>query len=142
MLCLRNKRLCKHPFGNTVNIRLAIDLDSIGSTIKSEATGSKKPVLLMSKISEEGTSAAQAKVVIDNFSLFCIVENLIFDLEALSSRSSYPAGTIASQDIFSSGIINSGTDFKVYKEIGGASGLDFAFGDHTAVYHTKIVKYI
>lgn len=43
------------------------------------------------------------------------------------------------QDIFSSGAIKSATDFQVYKELGGLSGLDFAYVDNTAVYHTKVI---
>lgn len=42
------------------------------------------------------------------------------------------------QDIFSSGIIKSATDFQVYQEVAGLSGLDFAYTDNTAVYHTKV----
>ncbi|XP_019198437.1 PREDICTED: endoplasmic reticulum metallopeptidase 1-like [Ipomoea nil] len=49
----------------------------------------------------------------------------------------YPSGQVVSQDLFSSGVIKSSTDFQVYKEVAGLSGLDFAFTDHTAVYHTK-----
>ncbi|CAK9187227.1 unnamed protein product [Ilex paraguariensis] len=41
------------------------------------------------------------------------------------------------QDLFSSGAIKSATDFQVYKEVAGLSGLDFAYSDNTAVYHTK-----
>lgn len=42
------------------------------------------------------------------------------------------------QDLFSSGAIKSATDFQVYKEVAGLSGLDFAYSDSTAVYHTKV----
>ena len=44
------------------------------------------------------------------------------------------------QDLFASGVVQSGTDFQVYKEVGGLSGLDFAFaqGGGGAVYHTKV----
>lgn len=42
------------------------------------------------------------------------------------------------QDLFSSGAIKSATDFQVYKEIGNLSGLDFAYTDNGAVYHTKV----
>jgi hypothetical protein len=42
------------------------------------------------------------------------------------------------QDLFTSGVIKSATDFQVYKEIAGLSGLDFAYVDNTAVYHTKV----
>lgn len=44
------------------------------------------------------------------------------------------------QDLFSSGVIKSATDFQVYKEVAGLSGLDFAFTDNGAVYHTKVLS--
>lgn len=49
----------------------------------------------------------------------------------------YPSGQILAQDLFTSGVIKSATDFQVYKEVAGLSGLDFAYADNTAVYHTK-----
>lgn len=33
----------------------------------------------------------------------------------------------------------SATDFLVYKELAGLSGLDFAYADNIAVYHTKVI---
>ena len=42
------------------------------------------------------------------------------------------------QDLFASGAITSATDFQVYKEVAGLSGLDFAYTDKSAVYHTKV----
>lgn len=42
------------------------------------------------------------------------------------------------QDLFRSGAIKSGTDFQVYSELGGFSGLDFAYVEAGAVYHTKV----
>lgn len=42
------------------------------------------------------------------------------------------------QDLFTLGVIKSATDFQVYKEVAGLSGLDFAYVDNTAVYHTKV----
>ena len=47
--------------------------------------------------------------------------------------------TLVVQDLFSSGVIKSATDFQVYKEVAGLSGLDFAYVDTTAVYHTKVL---
>lgn len=47
--------------------------------------------------------------------------------------------TLVLQDIFSSGAIKSATDFQVYREVAGLSGLDFAYADNTAVYHTKVL---
>ncbi|GER48938.1 endoplasmic reticulum metallopeptidase 1 [Striga asiatica] len=49
----------------------------------------------------------------------------------------YPSAQIVAEDLFSSGAIKSATDFQVYKELARLSGLDFAFADNTAVYHTK-----
>ncbi|KAI7754782.1 hypothetical protein M8C21_015922, partial [Ambrosia artemisiifolia] len=49
----------------------------------------------------------------------------------------YPSAQILAQDLFTSGFIKSATDFQVYKEVAGLSGLDFAYADNTAVYHTK-----
>ncbi|KAJ0538248.1 putative peptidase M28 [Helianthus annuus] len=49
----------------------------------------------------------------------------------------YPSAQILAQDLFTSGVIKSATDFQVYKEVAGLSGLDFAYADNTAVYHTK-----
>ncbi|CAI9281611.1 unnamed protein product [Lactuca saligna] len=49
----------------------------------------------------------------------------------------YPSGQIFAQDLFTSGVIKSATDFQVYKKVAGLSGLDFAYADNTAVYHIK-----
>ncbi|XP_051121220.1 uncharacterized protein LOC127244774 isoform X1 [Andrographis paniculata] len=58
-------------------------------------------------------------------------------IEKFALVAKYPSAQIISQDIFTSGAIKSATDFQVYKELAGLSGLDFAFADNTAVYHTK-----
>ncbi|KAJ1406406.1 Peptidase M28 [Sesbania bispinosa] len=58
-------------------------------------------------------------------------------IENFASAAKYPSGQIIAQDLFSSGAIKSATDFQVYKEVAGLSGLDFAYLDNTAVYHTK-----
>ncbi|KAK7270337.1 hypothetical protein RIF29_23407 [Crotalaria pallida] len=92
-------------------VRVAIDLDSVFSE-------GKKPSVFQwggPHSSAIGNSASEAK---------------------------YPSGQILAQDIFSTGVIQSTTttDFQVYKEDAGLSGLDFAFGDNNAVYHTKNEK--
>ena len=46
------------------------------------------------------------------------------------------------QDFFSSGAIKSATDFQIYKEVAGLSGLDFAYTDNSAVYHTKVFHFV
>ncbi|XP_031251917.1 endoplasmic reticulum metallopeptidase 1 [Pistacia vera] len=58
-------------------------------------------------------------------------------IETFASVAKYPSGQIIAQDFFSSGAITSSTDFQIYKEIAGLSGLDFAYTDRSAVYHTK-----
>ncbi|GMG99399.1 hypothetical protein Nepgr_001239 [Nepenthes gracilis] len=58
-------------------------------------------------------------------------------IENFAMVAKYPSGQIIAQDLFSSGVIKSATDFQLYKEVAGLSGLDFAYVDNTAVYHTK-----
>lgn len=58
-------------------------------------------------------------------------------LQQYASVAKYPAAQIAAQDIFLSGLVKSATDFQVYREIGGLSGLDFGFIENGGVYHTK-----
>ncbi|KAL5569318.1 hypothetical protein UlMin_025893 [Ulmus minor] len=58
-------------------------------------------------------------------------------IENFAMVAKYPSGQIIAQDLFSSGAIKSATDFQVYKEVAGLSGLDFAYTDNSAVYHTK-----
>ncbi|XP_021857223.1 uncharacterized protein [Spinacia oleracea] len=58
-------------------------------------------------------------------------------IEKFALVAKYPSGHVMAQDLFSSGVIKSATDFQVYTEVAGLSGLDFAFSDNSAVYHTK-----
>ncbi|MED6198790.1 hypothetical protein PIB30_069872 [Stylosanthes scabra] len=58
-------------------------------------------------------------------------------IEKFALAAKYPSGQTIAQDLFTSGVIKSATDFQVYKEVAGLSGLDFAYVDNTAVYHTK-----
>ncbi|XP_074294566.1 uncharacterized protein LOC141622432 isoform X2 [Silene latifolia] len=58
-------------------------------------------------------------------------------IEKFASVAKYPSGNIMAQDLFSSGVIKSATDFQIYKDAAGLSGLDFAYTDNAAVYHTK-----
>lgn len=62
-------------------------------------------------------------------------------IENFAMVAKYPSGQIIAQDLFSSGVIKSATDFQVYREVAGLSGLDFAYTDNTAVYHTKNDKF-
>ncbi|KAK6791462.1 hypothetical protein RDI58_010543 [Solanum bulbocastanum] len=59
-------------------------------------------------------------------------------IENFALAAKYPSGQIVAQDLFKSGAIKSATDFQVYQELAGLSGLDFAYADNTAVYHTKV----
>ncbi|KAK1261119.1 hypothetical protein QJS04_geneDACA002426 [Acorus gramineus] len=58
-------------------------------------------------------------------------------IESFARVAKYPSGQVIAQDLFLSGAIKSATDFQVYKEVAGLSGLDFAYADTSAVYHTK-----
>ncbi|KAF5947898.1 hypothetical protein HYC85_013855 [Camellia sinensis] len=58
-------------------------------------------------------------------------------IENFAIVAKYPSAQIVAQDVFTFGAIKSATDFQVYKEVAGLSGLDFAYVDNTAVYHTK-----
>nr|CAD1843720.1 unnamed protein product [Ananas comosus var. bracteatus] len=58
-------------------------------------------------------------------------------LENFAAVSKYPSAQIFAQDLFLSGAIKSATDFQIYQEVAGLPGLDFAYIDATAVYHTK-----
>ncbi|KAH7677401.1 Peptidase M20 protein [Dioscorea alata] len=58
-------------------------------------------------------------------------------METFAKVAKYPSGQVVAEDLFHSGAIKSATDFQVYQEVAGLSGLDFAYTDSTAVYHTK-----
>ncbi|KAL9419093.1 hypothetical protein AB3S75_036945 [Citrus x aurantiifolia] len=58
-------------------------------------------------------------------------------VENFAAAAKYPSGQVTAQDLFASGAITSATDFQIYKEVAGLSGLDFAYTDKSAVYHTK-----
>ncbi|KAF2717463.1 peptidase M28 [Polychaeton citri CBS 116435] len=52
------------------------------------------------------------------------------------ARSRYPFGSVLSGDGFKRGLIQSGTDYSVFNIAGGLRGLDVAFFDPRARYHT------
>ncbi|OAE27479.1 hypothetical protein AXG93_3911s1620 [Marchantia polymorpha subsp. ruderalis] len=58
-------------------------------------------------------------------------------LEMYKKVAKYPSAQILAQDVFHFGLIKSATDFQVYVEVGGLSGLDFAHVENGAIYHTK-----
>ena len=70
--------------------------------------------------------------------LFFYLHFLMVYLFLFKSRTQIQVTLLLLQDLFSSGVIKSATDFQVYQEVAGLSGLDFAYTDNTAVYHTKV----
>ncbi|KAH9768335.1 peptidase M28 domain-containing protein [Citrus sinensis] len=61
----------------------------------------------------------------------------LWAVENFAAVAKYPSGQIIGQDLFASGVFETATDFQVYTEVAGLSGLDFAYTDKSAVYHTK-----
>ncbi|KAE8270049.1 hypothetical protein A4X09_0g2290 [Tilletia walkeri] len=53
------------------------------------------------------------------------------------SKVPYPFGTVMANDVFSSGIILSDTDFRQFVEYGNQSGLDMAIIGNSYLYHTR-----
>ncbi|KAK0554281.1 hypothetical protein OC846_002164 [Tilletia horrida] len=53
------------------------------------------------------------------------------------SKVPYPFGTVLANDVFSSGIILSDTDFRQFVQYGNQSGLDLAIVKSSALYHTR-----
>jgi Zn-dependent M28 family amino/carboxypeptidase len=49
----------------------------------------------------------------------------------------YPYGTVLANDIFSTGLILSDTDFRQFVQYGGLSGLDIAVVGNSYLYHTR-----
>uniref|UniRef100_A0A7I4EH66 Vacuolar membrane protease n=1 Tax=Physcomitrium patens TaxID=3218 RepID=A0A7I4EH66_PHYPA len=49
----------------------------------------------------------------------------------------WPATIMLAQDIFYSGLVKTTTDFQIFREVGGLTGLDFAYMENSAVYLTK-----
>lgn len=58
-------------------------------------------------------------------------------VEAYARVARHPAAQVLAQDVFLSGFVKSATDFQVYKEVANLSGLDFAYMQNGAVYHTR-----
>lgn len=91
---------------------------SIRAVINLEAAGTTGPELLFQATSEQ-MIAAYAHVP-------------------------YPFGTVLANDVFSSGIIMSDTDFRQFELYLDVTGLDMAVVGHSYFYHTRkdLVKYI
>ncbi|ESR49668.1 hypothetical protein CICLE_v10030885mg [Citrus x clementina] len=64
----------------------------------------------------------------------------LWAVENFAAVAKYPSGQIIGQDLFASGVFGTATDFQVYTEVAGLSGLDFAYTDKSAVYHTKAIE--
>ncbi|XP_046662135.1 endoplasmic reticulum metallopeptidase 1-like [Homalodisca vitripennis] len=59
-------------------------------------------------------------------------------MEAYASSVPYPLASSLAQEIFQSGIIPGETDFRIFRDFGHISGLDFAWSSNGYVYHTKL----
>lgn len=58
-------------------------------------------------------------------------------IDIFAKVAKWPATMVLAQDIFHSGLVKSATDFQIYREIAGLSGLDFTYMENAGVYHTK-----
>ncbi|WZZ26480.1 hypothetical protein YC2023_009881 [Brassica napus] len=103
----------------------------LARSVSQSAHGFKNSVIfLFNTGEEEGLNGAHSFITQHPWSS---TVRLAVDLEAMGAGGK----SAIFQDLFTSGVIKSATDFQVYKEVAGLSGLDFAFADNTAVYHTK-----
>ncbi|KAG7189889.1 hypothetical protein KM043_006060 [Ampulex compressa] len=69
--------------------------------------------------------------------LFQAGPNSPWILEAYSKFVPYPYASSLAQEIFESGIVPGDTDFRIFRDFGNISGLDFAWATNGYVYHTR-----
>ncbi|KAL6977245.1 hypothetical protein U1Q18_026041 [Sarracenia purpurea var. burkii] len=149
--------ITQHPWSDT--IRLAIDLEAMGIGGKSGIFQVSFRKYQYSSIFLNPPSPHVSLCAVNGLRWLCLIDDGSFDLEASKTGfvmrfqfiagphpwaienfamvAKYPSAQITAQDLFTSGAITSATDFQVYKEVAGLSGLDFAYVDNSAVYHTK-----
>ncbi|KAK7861774.1 hypothetical protein R5R35_010791 [Gryllus longicercus] len=58
-------------------------------------------------------------------------------MERYSEVVPYPYASSLAQEIFQSGVIPGDTDFRIFRDFGNISGLDFAWATNGYVYHTR-----
>ncbi|XP_076681167.1 endoplasmic reticulum metallopeptidase 1 isoform X2 [Andrena cerasifolii] len=58
-------------------------------------------------------------------------------LQIYSKSVPYPYASSLAQEIFESGVVPGDTDFRIFRDFGNVSGLDFAWSTNGYVYHTK-----
>ncbi|PWA40849.1 zn-dependent exopeptidase [Artemisia annua] len=111
-----------HPWRST--IRMALDLEAMG-------IGGASAIF----------QAGPHPWAIENFALVAKYPSgrilAQYAIRYLNSRFLSSIFVFVLHDLFTSGAIKSATDFQVYKEVAGLSGLHFAYADNTAVYYTK-----
>lgn len=59
-------------------------------------------------------------------------------MQAYAETVPYPLASSLAQEVFESGIIPGDTDFRIFRDFGHISGLDFAWSTNGYVYHTRL----
>ncbi|XP_055588357.1 endoplasmic reticulum metallopeptidase 1-like [Uranotaenia lowii] len=65
-------------------------------------------------------------------------------IEMYANAIKYPYAQAAAEEVFQSGVIPSDTDFRVFRDSGGVTGMDFAYTANGYRYHTRFdsIEYI